>query len=381
MKKILRLLSFMLIITMLFSTVPASALEPTSSASWQSKVSAELLEVMQTKSDSDLIPVYIWLKDIDEDVINKALKEEKGMDPEVYENVERFYKEIVPSIEEQIVSRVGYEAAHAKVEESEYVLDENGAYHDDTMSLVERAVKAKENEYVMTRRSIVRREYSFLTNEFVDDNVPEGRKLVYKGVYDSTVIAEATKAEIEKYAKLSEVNDISLYVEYEFVSDMTTAANQVEAGYSGTKGIGFNEGAGLKGTDIKIGIIEEGIGMFDRSAPHLSGVPLTRLVYLNNISVDGTSVSGVEDDHATMVTSIIVGQPVTVDGVTYEGVVPLATVFQTSANSISGMYTAYTLLATEGVSVINMSASVIKDGVGYSEIDRRFDTLIHNGIS
>ena len=81
-------------------------------------------------------------------------------DPAVYENEERFNKEIVPQIEAQIVARVGYEAAHAVIETSEYILDQNGAYHDNTMSLVDRAIQAKANEYILAKRSISKREHS-----------------------------------------------------------------------------------------------------------------------------------------------------------------------------------------------------------------------------
>ena len=163
--------AILLSMMMLFSVLPVSAAEIQAEVDWESKVSEELLEVMATKTDTDLITVYIWLNDIDHDIIDRAMIKEKGMDPAVYENEERFNEEIVPQIEAQIVSRVGYEVAHASVESSEYVLDHNGAFHDETMSLVERAIQAKENEYIMSKRQISRREHSEHTNTFVGKHV------------------------------------------------------------------------------------------------------------------------------------------------------------------------------------------------------------------
>lgn len=130
-KRTYSVLAIVLSIMMLFSAFPVFAAETQAEVDWESKVSEELLEVMETKTDTDLISIYIWLNDIDHDIIDEAMIKEKGMDPAVYENEERFNKEIVPQIEAQIVSRVGYETAHAAVETSEYVLDQNGAYHDE----------------------------------------------------------------------------------------------------------------------------------------------------------------------------------------------------------------------------------------------------------
>ena len=155
-KKTCNFLVIIITLVMLFSVMPVSA-KARAQINWEDKVSDKLLEVMTSKSDTDLIPVYIWLNDINHDIIDDAMIKEKGMDPAVYENEARFNSEMIPQIEAQIVARVGYQAAHASVESSEYVLDHNGAFHDETMSLVERAIQAKENEYIMSKRQISRR--------------------------------------------------------------------------------------------------------------------------------------------------------------------------------------------------------------------------------
>ena len=375
MKKIYKILTTMLAILMLFSATSVSALSTPTEVDWESKVSAELLEVMGKKSDTDLIPVYIWLNDIDHDIINKAMIKEKGMDPAVYENEERFKNEIVPQIEAQIVARVGYEEAHRSNETSEYILDENGAYHDDTMSLVDRAIQAKETEYILAKRSISKREISSLNEEFISTHVNKERKIINVGKYVSCIIIEANKEEIKKYASLREVSDLSLYVDHPQVCSLAVSLDQTEAGYDGTKGSSYNNGNGFKGTGIKIGIIEGDYGCYDSSSPHLSSISGSRLFLVNNAGDNGAALTEIVSDHATFVTSIVVGQAVTVESKTYEGVAPLATVYQTPINHETNLQNALNNMADIGVTVINYSGG-FSTGTAYDDCDRFVDQFI-----
>lgn len=222
MNKHLRLFAIVIAVMMLCSVIPVSAAENQEQINWESKISNELLEVMASKTDTDLIPVYIWLNDIDHNVITEAMIKEKEMDPAIYENEERFQKEIVSEIEAQLVSRVGYEAAHYSVDATTngYILNENGAYHDDSMSLLDRAVQAKTNEYIMAQREISKREHSELNKKFIAEHVNKGRQILDIGQYVTRIIVEATKSEIAYYARLTSVDEIDFYNNYTFVPDM-----------------------------------------------------------------------------------------------------------------------------------------------------------------
>lgn len=81
MNKHLRLFAIVIAVMMLCSVIPVSAAENQEQINWESKISNELLEVMASKTDTDLIPVYIWLNDIDHNVITEAMIKEKEMDP------------------------------------------------------------------------------------------------------------------------------------------------------------------------------------------------------------------------------------------------------------------------------------------------------------
>lgn len=348
------------------------------------------------KSEEDLIPVYLWLKSIEEDTVTEALIQEKQMDPAIYENEEAFQKQIVPALEAPIVARVGYEKAHAVIlpkevaaegseintsekavaqssEKADVLSEEDpGAFLDQSISLVDRAIQGKTKEYVMAKREITKREQSAENEAFLEAYVyDKGRKVIYNGEYTSTLIVEATVEEIEFYAKREEVEEISLYEDLEMQPASNITINQIGADhYLGTKSSSYNNGLGYKGTDITIGILESNKGRYDSDALQLKDRSTTRLQFVQNPDVSGSQVS----DHATMITSLIVGKSVTMNGQTYEGIVPNATVIQMNVSGPYSVYTGIRELASRGVDIINRSGGQSLDG--YSDYDKEVDRLI-----
>jgi hypothetical protein len=372
----------------------------------RAKISSELLEVMAESSKDDLIPVYLWLKEIDYGIIASALIEEKGMDPAVYKDTDRFYGEIVPPIEAEVVARVGYDAAYYKeippelskdatnnvrLSEppnipalSEYAFEyEDIAEFDWSMSLVDRAVHMKADEFLMAWRGIVKREYSSLNDTFIAKHIGnKPREIIYNSRYTSTIVVEANKAEILSYAKMSIVEDISLFVETIQEPDLSEVLEQIHAdrGLFGTKGSSFNSGQGYRGTGIRIGIIEPNRQEFVRNTPMLSGIGTARLVFANDAGPGGIPLIplNADQEHATMVTSLIVGQSVTVSGRTYEGIVPLAIVFQTPIETDVDVHRAIQNLVNRGAHVINYSGGNRNPETGYESHDREVDRLINS---
>jgi hypothetical protein len=398
------LVSMLLTFSLVIGIMGASADSNVRDDSWRAKISDELLVVMSEASRGDLIPVYLWLREIDESVIEAAVLEERGFDSAIYRDNERFNTEVAAVIEAEIVERFGHEAAHysgipvnaniravcnvrasaprlSNSELEEFAFDEVDLEDFDWgLSLVQRAVSQRADEYMMARRGVVRREYTALNDSFVAANVSRGREIIYFSNFSSTMVVEATVAEIEAYARMDIVEDISLYVAR---FDEPAACRVLEqigvSGTGGTKGSSFNGGAGYRGTGVVIGIIEAQGAQFDRNAPQLRNIPTNRLRIANNAGLNGASITPapVTADHATMVTSIIVGQSVTVSGVTYEGVVPMATVIQTPIREPLDAQRAIQRLAEAGAHVINYSGGV-RDGIEYSDYSREVDRLIRN---
>jgi len=198
--KLFRLIAVATAICMLVTSSTSAKLFSRDVASWETKISAELWSIMAEKSNDDLIPIWLWLRDIDRSVITNALITERGLDPAIYENEVWFEKEIVADLARQVEERVGYEEAYCK--------DKDG------MSLVDWAINDRVDEYIMAKREIVMREYSALNDMFITNNVGvRQREIIHSSRSSPSIILEATKTEIENYAKQSIVNDISLYVE------------------------------------------------------------------------------------------------------------------------------------------------------------------------
>ncbi|MBP3386980.1 MAG: S8 family serine peptidase, partial [Clostridia bacterium] len=150
---------------------------------------------------------------------------------------------------------------------------------------------------------------------------------------------------------------------------------------TGTKSSNYNNGTGYKGTGVRIGIIEAGGGKYDADAKQLEGIPETQLEYIGVIDLGEPHVHTYPTDHATKVTSIIVGQSYMLNGKTYEGVVPNAIVYQVGIYDKYDVYQAINDLVNDcGVSVINYSGG--SGGGTYTDYDKEVDRLCNStGVS
>ena len=313
------------------------------------KITTELENIMTTSDKDDLIPVYIFRNLIPEENINSKLLSRTGMNAEIYEDEELFEEVIVP----QIMS-VSYD------------------FNDVSNAAIEIAASAEADKYISAKRNIVNQEYETSNQAFIAANISDKKDVLYSGEYTSTIIVNATSAEIAEYAKLKDVEKIDYFEDYVQESELDIVSTQVNANVP--KSTSYNSGDGYTGAGIKIGIIESDSGRYDSTSPHLSGISSSQLSYVYNYRSDGTYVTPSVTDHATKVTSIIVGQSVTTNSRTLGGIATGATVYQTSAETTSDVYTAFNTLVNKGVNVINYSAGATT--TGYTSYDKEIDNLI-----
>lgn len=158
MKKICKRIAALLLgIVMLSNVLLVNAAEQ-----YSDKIDADLQEVMEKAAEEELIEIWLWLDDpITDKMIEQMLLEERN------------------------ITKPGEGATLKQVD-----------------------------EYIMARREIVKREHSAIVDQFLEDYVNEERKILYSGSYTTTIILEATKAEIVAYAELEEVNGISFYEDF-----------------------------------------------------------------------------------------------------------------------------------------------------------------------
>jgi len=374
------ILSVIMIVNFLIAPTNASAVD--NSLSWEDKIDASVYESQIYDNGKRL--VYIDRINIPQDIISKHLLKNYKYDATVYENEKRYEDEVVPAVIAKVEAELGKAAAHST--QVQYELT------GERLSPVDIALSEHYDEYVMAKRLATKDLYVASNAQFLANNIDNEDDIIYQGKYTSSFILYATDEEIEKYAKCSDVEAILPFVDYEVINEPTTVStlNSREAtansnfsvpeehiqigvdSVSGTKSSLYNYGNGYKGTGVKVGIIESGSGIYDPTAPQLSSIHQNTLLCLGNI---GTSE--IQSEHATITTSVIVGQGYTVDGCTYEGVVPSATVYQIGITAASSFANAVSILIDNNVSVINYSAG--GDSEAYLESrDGELDEIIQN---
>lgn len=129
--------------------------EPEVIAERPEKLSPELRDWVAGAQPEEIIEVYIWRDGLPDDYIDALVQSEYGFEPEVQE-------------------------------ELEYI-----------------------NDLIEARRTIIKREYTKLNDEFIANYIPKERKVIYAGEYTSTITVEATAKEILFYSSLPQVAEIS----------------------------------------------------------------------------------------------------------------------------------------------------------------------------
>ena len=311
MKKKLFVIVLAIVLTVLMS-VPANA-DILSSGKVTATIDTQLQTLLKDVSSEERIPVDIWL----------------------YETSS------VEEREEKIYSKIGLSKAQISA-------DSKGAISSqkiDEYIAAERTLYAEERA-----RQYASIQYDYASVEGLQNDRKSSTRLFYSQ-YAPMISAELTSAEIKLLARDRRVQTIyySPTVQLEDQCDISIPA--IGANY-------VRDTLGYTGSGIKIGMIESGIP--DSTESCFSGVDIT---YDNSIQ----DMEHKYSDHADMVAAIMVGQETTFHGVTYgEGIVPDADLYVTCCANSDDWRGRVEWLLSQGVHVINMSASLggMNDG-GY----------------
>lgn len=301
---------------------------------------------------------------IEEDDINQAVLNDTGYNVKVYEDEVLFNQTVKAKIGESITSTK---------EEQELFIQNYQEKYGERVSELDLAVNKEYDKYIDAKRDVIKKLYSKDNHDFVKHTLNDGKteKISYTGVYTSTIIAEVPCSMVYSIAQDETVQSIKLYEDKENSTSLNNVLSQVNA--DDVKGSDYNSGSGYRGTGIKIGIIEAESGRYEGTALQLNSIDGSRLFFYNFSS----DVIPVDSVHATMVTSIIVGQAYTIGGKTYEGVVPNATVYQAPAKKNIHVYNALNEFASLGVTVVNYSGG-ISNGGQYEAYDEEVDKILYS---
>jgi len=391
MKKNFKLLSFLLTAVLLLSTLTIfvhSTIISETETSWREKIYSDLWEVMESSSYDDLISVWLWIQDVDYGIIESAMTE-KGMNPSVFENTQRFNEEIVPEVVQQVEETI----AHATQFNINDHFDINDEIYDEENhfdNLLHTALHELADTYIREKRRVIRETYETNNGAFIERyaNHEYEQRILHKSTYAPFIIINLTKDEIIEHAMNSKVTAILPVAERErFIQPPSLSSNDFLSrifadGVTGTKSNLFNNNSGFRGTNVSVAIIEQNEIIASSSAPQLArAYSEGRLEFV--IPPGVTPLPPAQQHvgwryHGCMTTSLLGGDAVTLNGVIYEGVVPNAKLYMMPFEQFDepSLMTGIQMLLDRDVSVINASVDIGFD-VEYDTLEQALDAVLY----
>lgn len=224
-------------------------------------------------------------------------------------------------------------------------------------------------EYSRRKRAVIKEHYSEGNLQFAKQY---GLTPIHSSGYSHYMIFELDSSQLYEIRRDRRVVSTSEYKEVKLVNHQNDIiSRQIRAdNIRGSHAASF---PAYLGNGVRIGVISAQNLTYIPSAAQLRGLEEEgRLIYL-----DG-SVASQPAVHSTVVTSIILGKSVTVEGVEYRGVAPQSTVYFVPGFTQTDVYEAIEECLDNGAVIINYSAGEAFPDGEYSDFDRQIDTLIYN---
>lgn len=243
----------------------------------------------------------------------------------------------------------------------DYETTESGVY--DTLSL---------DEAIGRKRKALREYYIARNLQFARKH---GISPLYSAKYSHCMVAELTRKSLRQILEDDEVSRVERYCERSLVAfetDIISRQIGVDS-IDGSHSRSFISSGGYLGDGVKVGVVSaQNLTYIADDAQLRTPVDDGQLVYLGDDTATEPSV------HSSVVTSIIVGGSVNIDGTEYRGVAPQSTVFLAPSFSVTDVYEAIEKCLDNGAVIINYSAGEAFPDGRYGEFDRQIDTLIYN---
>jgi len=313
-----------------------------------SKITPRLAAELEKKAGDDIIPVYLWYEDIDQKAVDAEVFDRTGL---TRENVDT---NLAMPDQEVLKAMLSENRDEAEKDPAAHAVR---AYMESSKEgrLAEQAMV---DELIMTRRNVSTERYAEKSAKALEALSISSESLGFVSRYAPMVIANLTKLEIERAAKVDMVTQLSLFeemgLELQSVIDPKESATTIAQMVTRSGIAKAKNQTGLTGAGVKVGMVEY----------HIPNVAHPELEHANLIPCIGAS-----NVHPTNIARIIVGQ---------YGVAPNATLY---ALSISGPGLYYDLeeLMDEGVTVVNVSfGSGRSQNEWYTGHEQWLDHLIAN---
>lgn len=305
--------------------------------SWKNKIDEKIYEEAEDKDS--VIPVYIWLTDVDhEEVISET---EKNLG---------YGEEDLAVVDEYISEDLAVAISNLSEKEDPTVKDELQQYMKKTEKK-RKAEKEKTDKYISEKRSNYRDKYNKKSKDFLEKAKISDDEIIFRSQYAPMIIAELTLKQIEKVAKSNDVEEIKYrrmelekYIPSYELSEITSTTN-VDV---------IHESLGITGSGVKVGIRDT--GAFFTS----SDLPSERFVSL----INSTNTT---ETHIVVVAKVFCGE---------NGIAPGAKCYLVSDCN----YWDVEQLISMGVSIINCTLGSNHDTDYYTYEEKWTDHIVsmHN---
>ncbi|MBE6824219.1 MAG: hypothetical protein E7513_02615 [Ruminococcaceae bacterium] len=282
------------------------------------------------------IPVYIWYKDISQEVIDTQVKNSIGLTVDTL-------SEDLPMPDATLLNEIKADNINAENNMQAYL----------AKTEKERA-KEKENtdRFVQTRRGLSRKAYAEKSKQIKDIASINNSDVIFNSQYAPFIICELTEPQIKALEKDSRIESIGYYEE-------PIAAECTVESVKGTTGQSKLESLlGLTGDGVNVGMVDGGYPLADDE------LDLSEITMIGSPSYDG---------HATNTAKILKGED--------SGFAKDINLYSTN-----GDFSNIELMLTAGVKIINVSFGWIyfesdtSSNYAYSYFDKWFDHIVayHN---
>lgn len=319
---------------------------------------SDKVELQKETMTKELIPVYIWYNDIDQNKVDMLTENATGLTKDNCSIIDTVLSHNVNTMSTNTFS----------------VLEKSDL--DGFISLSEKSREEEQiavEEYIVTHREIAKNEYNKKSDTLLKKFDLDTNNISFVSNYAPLIIANLTVDEIETISNDPTVEQLGYFEEYEYVEESIESAINT----TNIDKINSTSALNLTGAGVKVGIIEnesvvlsvdnpDGIAV-ENTTPTIrntsDGVNLTD--YGNVIIVGDTRRNNIKGSHPFLVANTLLS------------VSPEITLYSSNSN-----YNNIEAMLSDGVQIITMSlGSVVKesdDNYAYTLWEKWFDHIIAN---
>ena len=205
MSKICKFISLFLVSTIWLSTQSFTSQSVIAQEPEGSKITIELQEALDELDNDDLVPVYVWINDIDHERVKEIVFDNTGFSEEMLMDVSyEIYKPLkdnsIHKMDEQFGHKPEFEEVDAVYSGSE--INDIQNVDEDYIKKVKDFYVANQDEilqlsadvdtYISEKRAIAREEYNKQNNAFVEEYLEEAN-ISFISSYAPMIICDTTK--------------------------------------------------------------------------------------------------------------------------------------------------------------------------------------------